>query len=175
MKAFIAEACETRLDEYLASADMKAAVLRKAFRMYVTGYNRGIREARHAPDTPLAKLRMAEVDSDGEPVLYGEDDFPMPRGDCRVGGPSAVSSEEESESDGEDLGALESEGGNPESEGEDLNPGLETAPVVGTETSDPKDAGLPPDIVVNKHNVGEDVLTNVSPLRTIFPSTSSEK
>ncbi|XP_043815052.1 rootletin-like [Manihot esculenta] len=84
----------------------------------------------------------------------------MPRGDCRIGGPSAVSSEEESESDGEDLGALESEGGDPKSGGEDLNPGLEIAPVVDTKTSDPKDAGLPPDTVVNKHNVGEDVLTN---------------
>ncbi|XP_043807692.1 uncharacterized protein LOC122722096 [Manihot esculenta] len=154
---------------------MGSAIFKKAFRMYVTGYNRGLREARHAPDIPLEKLRKPELDSDGEPVLYGEDDFPMPRGDCRIVGRSSVSSSEESESEGEDEEVPGSEGDDPNSEKEDPHLGSEIAPVVNVERPDPKEAVLPPDVAVNKDSVGEDVLTDVSPLRTIFPSTSSEK
>ncbi|XP_021612899.1 uncharacterized abhydrolase domain-containing protein DDB_G0269086-like [Manihot esculenta] len=78
LKAKIAEACEERLAKYKASDEMKNAIWHKVFCMFVSGFNRGLREARHAPSTPLAELRAAEVDSDGEEVLYGEDDRPLP-------------------------------------------------------------------------------------------------
>ena len=57
---------------------MKTAIWNKSFRMFVSGYNRGLRTARYNPSTPLAELRGAEEDSDGEEVLYGEDDRPLP-------------------------------------------------------------------------------------------------
>ena len=92
----------------------------------------------------------------------------------RVAGRPSVSSSEESEPEGEDEEVPGSEGDDPNSE-EDPHLGSEIAPVVNVERPDPKEAVLPPDVVVNKDSVGEDVLTDVSPLRTIFPPTSSEK
>ncbi|XP_021631901.1 uncharacterized protein LOC110629302 [Manihot esculenta] len=80
LKAGIAEACEERLAEYKASDEIKNAIWQKGFRMFVSGFNRGLREARYAPSTPLVELRAAEEDSDGEEVLYGEDDKPLPKG-----------------------------------------------------------------------------------------------
>ena len=65
LKSKIAEACEERLAEFKASDEMKNAIWHKGFRMFVSGFNRGLREARHAPSTPLAELRAADEDSDG--------------------------------------------------------------------------------------------------------------
>ncbi|XP_043816666.1 MAP7 domain-containing protein 1-like [Manihot esculenta] len=45
------EACEAHLDRYLASDEMKSTIVNKALRYYSSGYNRGLREARQAPDT----------------------------------------------------------------------------------------------------------------------------
>ncbi|XP_043804996.1 tropomyosin-1, isoforms 9A/A/B-like [Manihot esculenta] len=174
-KEFVAEACEAHLAKYLASDEMKRAIVNKALHFYSSGYNRGLREARQAPDIPLSELRKREVDSDGEPVMYGEDDFPMPRGDCRVGGRSTVSSSDESELEEEDVEILGSKDDNPVAEEEDPNLGSEIAPAANVESSDPKDAELSADITANRDNVGEGVLTDVSPLRTIYPPTSPER
>ncbi|XP_043804867.1 uncharacterized abhydrolase domain-containing protein DDB_G0269086-like [Manihot esculenta] len=56
LKAIIAEACQSQLAEFKASDEMKTAIWQKSFRMFMSGFNRGLREARLAPDTPLAKL-----------------------------------------------------------------------------------------------------------------------
>ncbi|XP_021616553.2 uncharacterized protein LOC110617856 [Manihot esculenta] len=159
LKAVIVEAYELHLDEYKASGGMKTAIWQKAFRMFRTGYNRGLREARHAPDTPLAKLRAREVDSDGEDVLYGEDDFPLPRGTSRT---AAGSSGEESEQQGDNMEDFGTESDDPKPEEGDPGPGLEGA-------------RSPPDVNVNKDTIGDDILRDVSPLRTVFPSNSSDK
>lgn len=167
-KEFMAEACEEHLDEYKASGEMKKAILDKAYRMYVTGYNRGLREARQAPDVPLAELRRREVDSDGESVLYGEDDCPLPRGDSRRNiDRSSGSSSEESE--------VESEEGDLDSEKDGLHPRSEVAPTINVESSGPRDTELPSGMAVNRDNAGEGVLTDASPLRTIYPPSSPEK
>ncbi|XP_043817062.1 uncharacterized protein LOC122724914 [Manihot esculenta] len=176
LKAIIAEACESQLAEYKASDEMKTAVWQKGFRIFATGFNRGLREARLALDIPLAKLRVAEVDSDGENVLYGEDDFPLPRGTSRI---AAESSSEESELDGEGVDVLElgeddfgPQEGDVELGEEGASPsGLETVPFVGTDGSELEDARPPSDVNVNvnKDSIGDDVPRNVSPLRTFFP------
>ena len=159
LKAVIAEACESHLDEYKASAEMKTAIWQKASRMFRSGYNRGLREARRAPDTPLAKLRAREVDSDGEDVLYGEDDFPLPRGTSHI---AAGSSGEESEQQGDNMEDFGTEGEDLEPEEGDPGPGLEGA-------------RSPSDVNVNKDTIGDDIPRDVSPLRTVFPSNSSDK
>ena len=161
---FVAEACEEHLDEYKASSEMKQAIFDKAYRMYVTGYNRGLREARQAPDIPLAKLRRREVDSDGESVLYGEDDFPLPRGDCRRDRDRPA----ESSSKGSELGSEEDD---PDSVKEGLHPGSEIAPTI--ESAGPKDTELPSGVAVNRNSEGGFI--DVSPLRTIHPPSSPEK
>ncbi|XP_043815239.1 rootletin-like [Manihot esculenta] len=93
-KAMVAEACEERLAEFKASGEMKTAIWNKSFRMFVSRYNRGLRTARYAPSTPLAELRAAEEDSDGEAVLYGEDDRPLPkRASSSAAGPSEAEPE----------------------------------------------------------------------------------
>ncbi|XP_021625005.1 uncharacterized abhydrolase domain-containing protein DDB_G0269086-like [Manihot esculenta] len=56
LKAKIAEACEERLAEFKASDEMKNAIWHKGFCMFISGFNRGLREARYAPSTPLAEL-----------------------------------------------------------------------------------------------------------------------
>ncbi|XP_043808005.1 uncharacterized protein LOC122722137 [Manihot esculenta] len=147
VQEFVAEACEAHLNEYKASGEMGAAILKKAFRMYVTGYNRGLREARHAPDTPLAELLKYEADSD----------------DCRrnICQPTEISSEE-SELEGEDVEVLGSKDDDPVSEGENPNLGSEVAPAVNIESSDPRDTELPADMTANRDNVGEEVLTNIN-------------
>ncbi|XP_043810672.1 golgin subfamily A member 5-like [Manihot esculenta] len=174
-KEFVAEACEAHLAKYLASGEMKRAIVNKALHFYSSGYNRGLREARQAPDIPLSELRKREVDSDGEPVMYGEDDFPMPRGDCRVGGRATVSSSDESELEEEDVEVLGSKDDDPVAEEEDPNLGSEIASAANVESSDPRDVELPADVTANRDNVGEGVLTDVSPLRTIYPPTSPER
>ncbi|XP_021625020.1 tropomyosin-like [Manihot esculenta] len=89
LKTKIAEACEERLAEFKGSGEMKTVVWNKSFRMFVSGYNRGLRTARYAPSTPLAELRASEEDFDGEEVLYEEDDRPLPKGAPRTAaGPS---------------------------------------------------------------------------------------
>ncbi|XP_021597647.1 ribosome-binding protein 1-like [Manihot esculenta] len=89
LKAEIAEACQARLAKYKAFDELKTAIWQKGFRMFASGFNRGLREARQAPSTPLSELRAKEEDSDGEEVLYREDDLPLPKGTSRTSaGPS---------------------------------------------------------------------------------------
>ncbi|XP_043808393.1 uncharacterized protein LOC122722256 [Manihot esculenta] len=157
-KAKIAEVCEKRLAKFKGSDEMKIAVWNKGFRMFVSGYNRGLRTARYAPSTPLAELRAAEEDSDGEEVLYGEDDRPLPKGAPRTAaGPSEA---------GAELG-----------DGDAGSRGLEVVPFVGIGGSEPEGVGPPIDSNVDNVNVDStegnvDVHTprHVSPLRTVFPS-----
>lgn len=159
LKAEIAEACQTRLAEYQASDEMKMAIWKKGFRMFVSGFNRGLKEARQAPSTSLAKLRAAEVDSDGKTVFYGEDDLPLPKGTSHA---SAGLPCEDSKADEGDDEASEEVG--PE--------GLEIVPFVGTGRSEQEGArSFPYDNSTNvdKDNAGDDVPRNISPLRTIFP------
>ncbi|XP_043813807.1 uncharacterized protein LOC122723901 [Manihot esculenta] len=80
LKAKIEEACEARLAEFKASDELKNEIWHRGFRMFASGFNRGLKEARDDPSTPLALLRALEVDSDGEEVCYGEDDNPLPKG-----------------------------------------------------------------------------------------------
>lgn len=155
-KTEVAEACKRRLVEYQASDEMKTTIWNKGFRMFVSGFNRGLREARLAPSTPLSKLRVAKVDSDGEDVLYGEDDLPLPKGTSRT---AAGSSEAEPEPGNEDAGPQ----------------GQEIVPYVGTGGSEQGDARPPTDSNVNNDNVNKDSIDDdaprhVSPLRTVFPS-----
>ncbi|XP_043806300.1 ciliary rootlet coiled-coil protein 2-like [Manihot esculenta] len=134
-KAKVAEACEERLAEFKAFDEMKATVWNKSFRMFVSGYNRGLRIARYTPSTPLAKLQAAKVDSDGEEVLYGEDDRPLPKGASRT--------------------AARSSGAEPELEDEDVGPqGQEIMPFIGTGGSKQEGDGPPMSGSVN--NVGVD-------------------
>ncbi|XP_043817458.1 myosin-10-like [Manihot esculenta] len=154
-KVKIAEACEKRLAEFQGSDEMKTAIWNRGFRMFISGYNRGLRTARYALSTPLAELRAVEEDSDGEEVLYGEDDRPLPKGAPRTAaGPSEV---------GAELG-----------DGDAGPQGEEIVPFVGTEESKPEGAGPPIDSNVNVDSTGGNVDDNaprhVSPLRTVFPS-----
>ncbi|XP_043805310.1 flocculation protein FLO11-like [Manihot esculenta] len=114
-----------------------------------------------------SSLRKREVDSDGESVLYGEDDFPMPRGDSRRNRDRpAESCSEESE--------LGSEEDDSDSVKESLHPGSDVAPVINVASSGPRDTELPSEGAVIRDNVGEGVLTGVSPLRAIYPPTLPE-
>ncbi|XP_043814071.1 uncharacterized protein LOC122723990 [Manihot esculenta] len=145
LKTKIAEACEERLVEFKASGEMKTAIWNKSFRMFVSGYNRGLRDARYNPSTPLAMLRAAEEDSDGENVLYGEDDRPLPKGASRT---AAGPSEAVAEPGNEDVGPQ----------------GQEIIPFVDNNVENS---------VVDNVNVdkdSDDVSRRVSPLRTVFPS-----
>ena len=157
--------------------------------MFVSGFNRGLREARHNPSIPLTVLRAKEEDSDGEDVIYGEDDMPLPKGTSLT---AAGPSEAESELDTEDVGVLEPEGGDvePQKGGVELGeggagpPGLEIVPFVGVGESGRE--GARPPVGTNVDNVNTDSVDSVrdnidasvaegdapkhvSPLRTVFP------
>ncbi|XP_043813728.1 uncharacterized protein LOC122723882 [Manihot esculenta] len=110
LKAKIAEAYEARLAKFKASDEMKNAIWHKGFRMFVSSFNRGLREARHALSTPLAQLRALEIDSDGEEVHYGEDDRPFPKGVPHIATESLEEGTELKEGDGQETAGPEEEG-----------------------------------------------------------------
>ncbi|XP_043811049.1 tropomyosin alpha-3 chain-like [Manihot esculenta] len=56
LRTEIAEACERRLTDYKASDEMKEAIWYKGLCMFVSGFNRGLREARRNPTVPLTVL-----------------------------------------------------------------------------------------------------------------------
>ncbi|XP_043805238.1 cell wall protein RBR3-like [Manihot esculenta] len=106
----------------------------------------------------LARVEVLEqelgaMDSDGESVLYGEDDFPMPRGDSRRNRDRPA----ESCSEGSELGSGEDD---PDSEKESLHPGSDVGPTINVESSGPKDTELPSERAVNRGNAGECVFTD---------------
>ncbi|XP_021612101.1 uncharacterized abhydrolase domain-containing protein DDB_G0269086-like [Manihot esculenta] len=144
LKREIEQACEAHLQSYKDSFELKAKIVEAC-----EDFNQGLREARYAPSTPLAELRAAEVDSDGEDVLYGEDDRPLPKGAPHT---AAGSPEEDTELGEED----EPEGSDVGPQGEDAEPqGGEIVPFVNSS--------------VGTDNVDNEAPRNVSPLRTIFP------
>ncbi|XP_021621469.1 uncharacterized protein LOC110621498 [Manihot esculenta] len=180
-KTEVAEACERRLVEYKGSKVMKKAIWNKGFRMFVSGFNRGLREARHNPSTPLTELRAKEEDSDGEEVVYGEDDRPLPKGASRTAvGPS----EANTELDAEDVEVLDLEEDDAEPQDKDAElgkegvgpQGQEMVPFVGTGGSEQEDGSPPVDSNVNSVNdndvnMDDNMPRHVSPLRTVFPSS----
>ncbi|XP_021621496.1 uncharacterized protein LOC110621528 [Manihot esculenta] len=157
LKTKIAEACKERLVVYKASDEMKNAIWHKGFRIFVSGFNRGLRTARYALSTPLAELRATEVDSDGEDVLYGEDDMPLPKGAHRTAaGPPKADAElrERDDKAAEDAGPQ----------------GREIVPFVGTGGSEQKGSEPPIDSSIGDSVDNVNVPRRVSPLRTVFPS-----
>ncbi|XP_021593136.1 uncharacterized protein LOC110600578 [Manihot esculenta] len=56
LKTKIEEACEERLAEFKASDTMKNEIWHRAFCMFASRFNQGLKEARDAPSTPLARL-----------------------------------------------------------------------------------------------------------------------
>ncbi|XP_043806618.1 uncharacterized protein LOC122721776 [Manihot esculenta] len=79
VQEFVAEACEAHLNEYKAFGEMGAAILKKAFRMYVTGYNRDCRRNICQP----AEISSEEFELEGEDVevLGSKDDDPVSEGE----------------------------------------------------------------------------------------------
>ncbi|XP_043811063.1 uncharacterized protein LOC122723326 [Manihot esculenta] len=144
----------------LAAAREHSKSLQIELHMFVSGFNRGLREARQAPSTPLAKLQAAEVDSDGEDVLYGEDDLPLPKGTSHT---SAGPSDKDTELGEEDERAAEDTG----------PPGLEVVLYVGDGGSEQEGARPPTsgnaNASIENNNVNSETPRNVSPLITIFP------
>ncbi|XP_021620552.1 uncharacterized abhydrolase domain-containing protein DDB_G0269086-like [Manihot esculenta] len=156
LKKEIQQASEVYLQDYKNSLELKAEVAEACERRLAEC----LREARQAPSTPLAKLRAAEVDSDGEDVLYGEDDLPLPKGTSHTSaGPSDKDTElgEEDERAAKDIGP----------------PELEIVPYTGDGRSEQEDTRPPTsnnaDASVENSNVDSEIPRNVSPLRTIFP------
>ncbi|XP_021598819.1 uncharacterized protein LOC110604820 [Manihot esculenta] len=179
LKAEIAEACQARLAEYKASDELKTAIWQKGFRMFASGFNRGLREARQAPFAPLSELRAKEEDSDGEEVLYGEDDLPLPKETSHTS--AGPSDKDTGLGEKEDMEVLEPEEDNsgPQEEdvelgGEDAGPqGQEVVLYAGDGRSEQEGAKPPLSSNVNTNVEGSSVDSkiprNVSPLRTIFP------
>ncbi|XP_021624753.2 golgin subfamily A member 6-like protein 2 [Manihot esculenta] len=173
LKAKIEEACEARLAEFKASDELKNEIWHRGFRMFASGFNRGLKEARDDPSTPLARLQAPEVDSDGEEVCYGEDDNPLPKGASHTAtGPFEEDAELEEGEEKETAEPEESDarlqGEDAKSSGEDAGPqGGEIVPFMGVGGSGQESTGLPKDSSVD--NINDDIINNVSPLRTIFP------
>lgn len=106
--------------------------------MFAFGFNRGLKEARAAPSTPLAQLRAPEVDSDGEKVCYGEDDRPLPKGVLHTATGSLEEDAELEEGGEQETAELKEGDVGPQEEGaeslkKDAGPqGKEIVPFVGT-------------------------------------------
>lgn len=79
LKEKIQRAYEARLEEYKAFAGLKERVYKKAFCMFASGFNQGLKAARDAPSTLLADLRSPKVNFDGKEVCYREDDNSLPK------------------------------------------------------------------------------------------------
>ncbi|XP_043806675.1 A-kinase anchor protein 200-like [Manihot esculenta] len=148
LKRKIEQACEAHLQDYKDSSELKEFVAEAC--------EAHLDEFRASGEMKAAVLKKA---------------FHCRRDICRP----AESSSEESELEREDVEVLGSKDDDPVSEGENPNLGSEVAPAVNIESSDPRDTELPADMTANRDNVGEEVLTNVSPLRTIYPPTSSKR
>ncbi|XP_043813698.1 uncharacterized protein LOC122723864 [Manihot esculenta] len=181
--------CEERLREYKESPELKKEI-QQAGEDYLQDYKNSFEfraEMAEACERRLAEYKASDEmkiaeDSDGEDVIYGEDDRPLPKGAFRAAvGPS----EADIELDGEEVEVFEPEGDDDGLQEKDVELGEEgTRPqgqevvlFVGTGGSERGDARPPIDSNVNIDsvndsdvNVDDNAPRHVSPLRTDFPS-----